>query len=187
MRKSKNTVVTLGLILLISADCFMVQAKANISLEVADDIHKEIPIVEKPPLETALNTTGEEGPDILLKDGQSLNIGEQVVAFASQFIGNPYVYGGTSLTEGADCSGFVMSVYKQFGISLPRTSSEQGLSGKTVDGIENAKPGDLVSYEGHIGIYMGQNQLVHASTPEDGIKVSPVTYKPILSIRRIIY
>lgn len=113
-------------------------------------------------------------------------IGEQVVSFASQFIGNPYVYGGTSLTNGADCSGFVMSVFRQFGISLPRTSREQGRSGIDVAGLENARPGDVVFYEGHIGIYMGQNQLVHSSNPEDGIKVSPVTYKPILSIRRFL-
>lgn len=115
-----------------------------------------------------------------------LSLGEQVVSYATQFLGNPYVYGGTSLTNGADCSGFVMKVYQQFGISLPRTSRDQGRAGIDVGGLENARPGDVVSYKGHIGIYMGQNQLVHASNPEEGIKISPVNYKPILSIRRFV-
>ena len=114
------------------------------------------------------------------------SIGEQIVAYASQFIGNPYVYGGTSLTKGADCSGFVMRVYEQFGVSLPRTSTEQGKTGTDAGGLENAHPGDLVSYKGHIGIYDGQNQLVHASNPRKGITISPVNYKPILSIRCIV-
>ncbi|WP_024293944.1 C40 family peptidase [Lacrimispora indolis] len=112
--------------------------------------------------------------------------GEQVVAYAKQFLGNPYVYGGTSLTSGADCSGFVLSVYKQFGINLPRTSEDQGQAGIDVGGIENARPGDLVSYIGHIGIYVGQNQLIHASGPEDGIKISTVDFKPVVSVRRVL-
>lgn len=112
--------------------------------------------------------------------------GQQIADYASQFIGNPYVYGGTSLTNGADCSGFVMKVYEQFGVQLPRTSRAQGRAGADVGGIENAQPGDIVSYRGHIGIYRGQNQLVHASSPETGIKISPVNYKPILSVRRVV-
>lgn len=112
--------------------------------------------------------------------------GAEVVAFATQFVGNPYKYGGTSLTGGADCSGFVMSVFKQFGIELPRTSREQGRAGTEVGGLENAVPGDIISYKGHIGIYIGQNQLVHASNEREGIKISPATYKRILSIRRVI-
>ncbi len=112
--------------------------------------------------------------------------GEQVAAYASQFIGNPYVYGGTSLTNGADCSGFVLKVYEQFGVPLPRTSRDQGRVGADVGGIEHAQPGDIVSYRGHIGIYKGQNQLVHASDPKGGIKISPVNYKPILSVRRVL-
>lgn len=115
-----------------------------------------------------------------------LSIGEQVVTYASQFLGNPYVYGGTSLTNGADCSGFVLKVYEQFGVSLPRTSREQGRVGVDVGGLENALPGDIVSYAGHIGIYQGQNKLVHSSNPRDGIKISPVTFKPILSVRRVV-
>ena len=100
------------------------------------------------------------------------------------------MYGGTSLTNGADCSGFVQSVYADFGISLPRTSGSQGKSGSAVADIASAQPGDLVWYSGHIGIYMGNSQLVHASSskpyPEGGIKISDVNYRTILGIRRII-
>lgn len=113
-------------------------------------------------------------------------LGQQIVDYAVQFVGNPYVYGGTSLTNGADCSGFVMSVYANFGISLPRTSGEQGKSGSSVASLAEAVPGNLVWYSGHIGIYMGNNQLVHASNEKDGIKISNVNYRPILGIRRIV-
>ena len=114
----------------------------------------------------------------------SSGLGQQIANFALQFVGNPYVYGGTSLTNGADCSGFVMSVYQNFGISLPRTSGEQGQCGTNVGGLENARPGDLVSYSGHIGIYIGNGQIVHASSSNTGIKVSGAGYRPILSFRR---
>ena len=116
----------------------------------------------------------------------SSGLGQQIANYALQFVGNPYVYGGTSLTNGADCSGFVMSVYKNFGISLPRTSGEQGQCGTDVGGLGNARPGDLVSYSGHIGIYIGNGQIVHASSAKTGIKVSNAGYRPILSVRRIV-
>ncbi len=116
----------------------------------------------------------------------SSGLGQSIANYALQFVGNPYVYGGTSLTNGADCSGFVMSVYKHFGISLPRTSSEQGKCGTNVGGIGNALPGDLVSYSGHIGIYIGNGQIVHASSAKTGIKVSNANYRTILSVRRIV-
>ena len=114
------------------------------------------------------------------------NLGQEIANYALKFLGNPYVYGGTSLTNGADCSGFVQSVYKHFGISLPRTSGEQGKSGRAVDGVANAKPGDLVWYSGHIGIYIGNEQVVHASNPKNGIIISNVYYRKILGIRRIV-
>ena len=116
----------------------------------------------------------------------SSGLGQQIADYALQFVGNPYVYGGTSLTNGADCSGFVMSVYKNFGISLPRTSGEQGQCGTDVGGLGNARPGDLVSYSGHIGIYIGNGQIVHASSAKTGIKVSNAGYRQILSVRRIV-
>lgn len=114
------------------------------------------------------------------------SLGQQIANYALQFKGNPYVYGGTSLTNGADCSGFVMSVYRKFGISLPRTSGAQASSGRRVSSIANAQPGDLIAYSGHIGIYIGNGRLVHASSPRTGIIVSNVNYRPIKSIRRIV-
>ena len=111
--------------------------------------------------------------------------GQAVVDYALQFVGNPYVYGGTSLTNGADCSGFVMSVYNNFGVSLPHSSAADRNVGAAVNGIENAQPGDIVCYSGHVGIYAGNGQIVHASTSKTGIIVSNATYRSILSIRRI--
>lgn len=111
--------------------------------------------------------------------------GADVVQFAKQFVGNSYVYGGTSLTKGADCSGFVMSVYKNFGVSLPHSSAADRNVGAAVNGLENAQPGDIICYSGHVGIYAGNGQIVHASTSRTGIIVSSATYRSILSIRRI--
>ena len=112
--------------------------------------------------------------------------GADVVQFAKQFVGNPYVYGGTSLTNGADCSGFVMSVYKNFGVSLPHSSAADRSVGAAVNGLENAQPGDIICYSGHVGIYAGNGQIVHASTSRTGIIVSNANYRSILSIRRIL-
>ncbi len=115
-------------------------------------------------------------------DAQS---GQTVADYALQFLGNPYVYGGTSLTKGADCSGFVQSVYANFGVKLPRTSSEQRSAGYAVDGIANAQAGDLVCYSGHIGIYIGDGKIVHASSAKTGIITSRADYRKILAVRRI--
>ncbi len=111
--------------------------------------------------------------------------GQQVANYACQFVGNPYVYGGTSLTNGADCSGFVMSVYAHFGVSLPHSSSALRSVGYAVS-VSEMKPGDIVCYSGHVAIYIGNNTIVHASNSTDGIKyTSPVNYKKILAVRRI--
>lgn len=112
--------------------------------------------------------------------------GSNVVSYAEQFVGNPYVYGGTSLTNGADCSGFTQSVYKAFGYSLPRTSYEQMNAGTEVSSLAEAQPGDLICYGGHVAIYIGNGQIVHASTPATGIKYGYAAYRSILTIRRII-
>ncbi len=110
--------------------------------------------------------------------------GQQIANYACQFIGNPYVPGGTSLTQGADCSGFVWRVYKDFGYSVPRTSYSLRSAGSEV-AYSNAQPGDVVCYAGHVGIYIGNGQIVHASTQKTGIKITNATYKQILSVRRI--
>ena len=112
--------------------------------------------------------------------------GSSVVSYATQFVGNPYVWGRTSLTSGADCSGFVQSVYANFGVSLPRTSYEQQNAGYEVS-YADAQPGDLICYGGHVAIYMGNGQIVHASNARDGIKVSDnAAYRTITSVRRLV-
>lgn len=110
-------------------------------------------------------------------------LGEQVVDYALQFLGNPYVYGGTSLTKGADCSGFTQSVYKYFGISLPRTG--QRSAGVVIASLSEALPGDLLFYSGHVAIYMGDGKIVHAATKKKGICIGNANFKKIVAIRRI--
>ncbi len=112
-------------------------------------------------------------------------MGQQVAEYALQFVGNPYVYGGSSLTNGTDCSGFVMSVYANFGVSLPHSSTSDRSQGAAVDGLANAQPGDIVCYSGHVALYIGNNQIVHASTSKTGIIVSQADYKSVLAVRRI--
>ena len=111
---------------------------------------------------------------------------QAVADFAVQFVGNPYVWGGTSLTGGADCSGFTQSVYANFGVSLPRTSYEQQYAGTEVS-YADAQPGDLICYGGHVAIYMGNGRIVHASNSVDGIKISDnAAYRTIVSVRRLV-
>lgn len=112
-------------------------------------------------------------------------MGIAVAQYGLQFVGNPYVYGGTSLTKGADCSGFVMSVYANFGVSLPHSSAADRSQGYKVDGLENAQAGDLICYSGHVALYIGNGQIVHASNKKTGIIVSKADYRKILAIRRI--
>ena len=114
-----------------------------------------------------------------------------VVNYALQFVGNPYVYGGTSLTNGTDCSGFTMSVYAHFGYSLNRSSRDQIRNGTNIP-VDQVKPGDLLFYTnngktiGHVAMYIGDGKIVHASTSTTGIIVSNMYYKNPCGATRII-
>ncbi len=112
--------------------------------------------------------------------------GQAVANYALQFVGNPYVWGGSSLTNGADCSGFTMAVYANFGVSLPHYTGSQQQCGTAVSSLSEAQPGDLILYSGHVAIYLGNNQIVHASSPRYGITTGTATYRNIVAIRRIL-
>ena len=123
--------------------------------------------------------------DVQETAAQTVPAGQAVIDYACQFIGNPYVWGGTSLTDGADCSGFVQSVYAHFGVSLPRTSYEMRSAGYEVS-YEEALPGDLILYDGHVGLYMGDGSIVNAMNEADGIGICSATYTDIVAVRRVI-
>lgn len=118
-------------------------------------------------------------------DNDAAAKGQAVADFACQFVGNPYVWGGTSLTNGCDCSGFTMSVYKNFDYSLPHFAASQEAYGERVDSLADARPGDLICFGDHIGIYIGDGMMVHAANARDGIKISKADYRRYRTIRRI--
>lgn len=159
----------------------------------------EAPATEAPATEAPKKEKKEtvESTDIVVKEEttatetvkqeSSGTSGQAVADYAVQFVGNPYVYGGTSLTDGADCSGFVQSVYAHFGYSLSRTAASQAGDGTSVS-LDNLQPGDLIFYHGfgHVAIYIGGGQVVHASNPSSGIKISSYDYSSIDKAVRII-
>lgn len=116
--------------------------------------------------------------------------GSAIASYALRFVGNPYVYGGSSLTKGTDCSGFTMSIFKKFGIHLPRTSGEQSRTGKKIK-VSEARPGDLIFYSSggrvnHVAICIGGGRVVHASNPRTGITTSNMRYRTPYCARRVI-
>lgn len=125
-----------------------------------------------------------------LKDGETTKKRTKIVNYALKFVGNPYVWGGTSLTNGADCSGYVQSVLKHYDISIPRVACDQATAGKAVK-PEKIRVGDLVFYEkdgvvNHVAMYIGNGEVVHASSPSSGIKISKVDYRNVVAIRNVI-
>ena len=127
--------------------------------------------------------------ELLYGQGVS-NVRVDLVQYAKQFVGNPYVWGGASLTNGADCSGFTMSIYKKYGISLPHHAASQAQLGTKISAAE-AQPGDLVFYAkngviNHVAIYIGNGQVIHASSPKTGIKISSMNYRTVACIRRYL-
>ena len=111
--------------------------------------------------------------------------GRELIEFAVQFVGNPYVMGGTSLTDGCDCSGFVMSVYEEFGFHLTHSTEIDQQEGIAVESIETAEPGDIICYQGHVALYMGDGLIVHAAGEAKGIRIAPACYTDIITIRRM--
>lgn len=131
------------------------------------------------------NKTGNVDSASIISGAKGSASGKEIANYACKFVGNPYVSGGTSLTNGADCSGFTYAVYKAFGYSIPRTSTAQRSAGRGVT-YADAQPGDIICYAGHVAIYLGGGRIVHASTPATGIKYGTATYKEILAVRRIV-
>ncbi len=165
----------------------------TLSTETATTQTTETPKKESPKKETVNSTDvvvkdQSTSTETVKQDSSASASGQAVADYAVQFVGNPYVYGGTSLTKGADCSGFVQSVYKHFGYSLSRTAASQAGDGKKVS-LDSLQPGDLLFYHGygHVAIYIGGGQVVHASNKATGIKISSYDYSPIDKAVRIIY
>ena len=118
--------------------------------------------------------------------GSTYEKGQTVAEFAQRFVGNPYVWGGTDLNRGADCSGFIGSIYRSFGYKLPRSSSELRSAGRKVS-YSQKQPGDIICYNGHVAMYIGNGKIVHASSRKTGIKISQrANYRSIDCVRRIV-
>lgn len=136
--------------------------------------------------ETSSSNTGSSGKSSSSKpsvSGGDGTLGASIAAYALQFVGNPYVSGGTSLTNGADCSGFTWAVHQHFGISIPRVSTAQANGGKEVS-VSSMLPGDIIYYGNHVAIYIGNGRVVHASTQKTGIKTDRYNYRTPITVRR---
>ena len=131
-------------------------------------------------------TSGRKVDTSVIQNSPGSDLGKKIAMYGCQYVGNPYVAGGTSLTNGADCSGFTWRIYNDFGYSIPRNSTGQRSAGVAVGSLAEAQPGDIVCYPGHVGLYIGGGLIVHASTERTGIKISNANYRGISAIRRII-
>ena len=132
--------------------------------------------------------SSQDGNEAVMNEVTEEELRQEIVDFALQFEGNPYVYGGTSLTNGADCSGFVMSVFAEFGYSLPRVAADQYYQSVKKSTAE-LQPGDLVFYGGgisHVALYIGDGQIIHASTSASGIKISNYDYETPVGVETYI-
>lgn len=144
-------------------------------------LEEEAPVVKAKASTTTTKAVKTVAKTVVSKEEKEKELREDIVAYALKFVGNRYVYGGTSLTNGTDCSGFTMSVYKKFNYSLSRTSRDQAYNGKSIKRSE-LKKGDLVFYSNgyrinHVAMYIGNGKIVHASNPSSGIKVSNMNYR----------
>ena len=158
--------------------------------EERENIKQELAAKEKEKNQGTSGSGSSNSGQSSSNSNSSSSTGKKVAAFAKKYLGYPYVWGGTSLTKGSDCSGFIQSVFKNFGISVPRTSREQALAGKKVS-VKNIKVGDIVTYAkkgvvNHVALYVGDGLVIHASNPEDGVKLSKYNYRSIHSVRRVI-
>ncbi len=151
-----------------------------------EEVYVSAEFVEvKSDLATAITMT-----ELLYGEGVS-DVRVDICQYAKQFLGNPYVWGGTSLTKGADCSGFVQSVFKKYGVSLPRSSVTQANAGTKIS-ASDMKAGDLIFYAkggtiNHVALYIGGGQVIHASSPKTGIKISSYNYRTPAKIIRVLY
>lgn len=205
MKKNLNRILTLSLVFVIVFISF-IQVDAIETNKTNNIVHLKYEVKEKDEVLVENNNIFEfyeknyeklklliaeqQRQEEIIKEQKRLALKSELVEFSKQFIGNPYVSGGTSLTNGTDCSGFVMSVYGNYGYNLPRTTGEQAVIGTEVS-IDDIEVGDIVSYgyngfATHSALYVGDGMIIHASTPELGIRFDNMYIMPIQTIRRVI-